>query len=193
LDAGDFPMDIVVAPADTETAGQLCQAGGITPHYAVFCPFTTRPQKHWFEDRWAELSHAVPKQLGMAVVMLGGPRDREAGARIAAAGHGALGDLVGRTTLGQAAAVIRNAALLIGVDTGLTHLGIAFAVPTLALFGSTCPYLDPATPRAEILYHPLPCSPCRWHPTCDGAFTCMKQHTVDGVLETARRLLARGS
>ncbi|MCP5419859.1 MAG: glycosyltransferase family 9 protein [Gammaproteobacteria bacterium] len=190
LETGNFPMDIAVAAHDAESAERHCRTQGITPPYAVFCPFTTRPQKHWFEDRWAALSQALPTRLGMNAVLLGGPSDREAAARIAAAGHPALGNLVGRTNLGEAAAVIRNARLLIGVDTGLTHLGIAFAVPTLALFGATRPYLDPATPRARILYHPLACSPCRWHPTCDGAFTCMQLHTVENLVDSARSLLA---
>lgn len=64
-------------------------------------------------------------------------------------------------------------------------MGIACEVPTLALFGSTRPYLDPGTPRARVLYHALPCSPCRRRPTCGGRFDCMRAHEVDGVLAAA--------
>jgi heptosyltransferase-1 len=124
-------------------------------------------------------------------VVLGGPADSEHGSAIAAgAPAGAAASLAGRTSLREAAAVIRGARLLVGVDTGLTHLGFAMGTPTLALFGSTRPYLDPGVPRGRVLYQAMDCSPCRRHPTCNGAFTCMQRHTVDNVAAEAARLLA---
>src|SRR5262249_3877566 len=44
-------------------------------------------------------------------------------------------DLVGRTDLLTAAAVLRRSALFIGNDTGLMHLAAAAGTPTLGLFG----------------------------------------------------------
>src|SRR5262249_47420284 len=44
-------------------------------------------------------------------------------------------DLVGRTDLLTAAAVLRRSALFIGNDTGLMHLAAASGTPTLGLFG----------------------------------------------------------
>jgi len=89
----------------------------------------------------------------------------------------------------QSAAVIKNAALMIGVDTGLTHMGTAFMRPTVALFGSTCPYLITASPATRVLYHPFPCSPCRRSPTCSGEFPCMADITVAEVMENSVQLL----
>ncbi|MEE4376479.1 MAG: lipopolysaccharide heptosyltransferase I [Candidatus Competibacteraceae bacterium] len=189
LEPDDFRMDIAIAQTDADHALRQRHESGINTPYAVFCPFTTRPQKHWFTDHWAQLARLLPDQLGLPAVLLGGPNDRQAAAEIIRTSAGGLVNLTGETTLGQTAALIGGAQLVIGVDTGLTHLGIALNVPTIALFGSTRPYLDPAMPKATILYHPLPCSPCRRHPTCDGAFTCMRMLTPDSVLATAQRLL----
>jgi heptosyltransferase-1 len=100
-----------------------------------------------------------------------------------------LVSLAGRTSLVQCAAIIDKAELLVGVDTGLTHLGIAMRTPTLALFGSTRPYLDTGFARAKVLYAALPCSPCKRRPTCDGRFDCMRQHTVDNILAETTTLL----
>ena len=97
--------------------------------------------------------------------------------------------LAGRTSLIQVAAVMQQAALVVGVDTGLTHLGIALRRPTLALFGSTRPYLDPDFEQARVLYEPMACSPCRRRPTCGGEFTCMRAHTPERVLEATRTIL----
>ena len=89
------------------------------------------------------------------------------------------------------AALIESARLLVGVDTGLTHMGTAFEIPTVAIFGSTCPYLKTDSPRTAILYKNLECSPCRRHPTCGGAYTCMRLVTVNEVMAEARRLLGK--
>jgi heptosyltransferase-1 len=67
-------------------------------------------------------------------------------------------------------------------------MGTALHIPTVALFGSTRPYLRTGTPSTTVMYDALPCSPCRRHPTCDGAFTCMKQLTVARVMEQAMAL-----
>jgi len=137
------------------------RAAGIDGDYVALAPFTTRPQKHWLDDRWAECTRRLAAERGVRVVVLGGPGDRDhAAALVAQAGPVAV-SLAGGTSLGEAAAVIRGARLLVGVDTGLTHLGLAMGTPTLALFGSTRPYLDPAAPNARVLYEPMDCSPCR--------------------------------
>ena len=98
-------------------------------------------------------------------------------------------DLTGETSLAQAAAVIRRGALVVGVDTGLTHLGIALARPTIALFGSTRPYLDACRPDARVIWLGMSCSPCRRSPTCSGAFTCLRDITPARVLGEARLAL----
>ena len=183
-----FAMDVALSAEDARFADEFIAAEGLGDSYVVICPFTTRPQKHWIEDRWPVLVDRLGAELGLPVVMLGGPGDVEAAAHIASAAP-QVHNRAGQTSLGQAAALISRARLLIGVDTGLMHMGIAFARPTIALFGSTCPYLDSGRDDTRILYKALDCSPCRRRPTCGGAFTCMQQIGVDEVLDTARELL----
>jgi heptosyltransferase-1 len=188
LDTTPYRLEVVVSAEDRLAADKVLAEAGVGPDFAVFCPFTTRPQKHWFDERWVELARQVQAEFGKAVVFLGGPADREHGAALAQA-SGAF-SLAGKTALGEAAAIIQQARLLVGVDTGLTHLGLAMAAPTLALFGSTRPYLVPDMPRSRVLYEPRTCSPCRRRPTCDGRFDCMRAHEVAGVLGAIRELLA---
>ncbi|MGM0677491.1 MAG: glycosyltransferase family 9 protein, partial [Pseudomonadota bacterium] len=155
----------------------------------VACPFTTRPQKHWVESAWGRLAVRLQEQFGTRLVLLGGPGDREAAERIAAQAGDAVDNRVGETSLTEAAAVISRAHLLVGVDTGLTHMGPAFNVPTVALFGSTCPYLDTGRDNTVVIYHDLPCAPCKRNPTCQGRFDCMTGITVDEVLGKVDALL----
>ncbi len=183
-----FDMDIVASGQERTEARELLQSKGFAGTFAVICPFTTRPQKHWFNERWADFSARLAGDLGFPVVMLGGPADQTEAEAIAGLSQD-LVNLVGQTSLGVCAAIIQQAGLLVGVDTGLTHLGIALRTPTLALFGPTCPYQDPGDGPVKVLYEPLECSPCHRHPTCNGEFACMKLHTVDKVLASVALLL----
>ncbi|MDY0014556.1 MAG: glycosyltransferase family 9 protein, partial [Rhodocyclaceae bacterium] len=146
----------------------------------------------WFEDAWQALAPRVQTELGLAPVILGGPGDTAAAAPIASAAPGIL-NLAGATTLAEAAALVKHAGLVVGVDTGLTHMGIAFARPTVALFGSTRPYLDAGRPNARVIWLGLECSPCRRRPTCDGAYTCLREITPERVLMEARAALEAGA
>ena len=69
-------------------------------------------------------------------------------------------------------------------------MGIAFSTPTVALFGSTRPYLDTGRANAKVIWLGLDCSPCRRRPTCDGAFTCLRDIRPDRVMAEAREVLS---
>lgn len=181
-------MDIAISRAVQASVQDLLAGAGVEGRFAVFCPFTTRPQKHWFEESWVALAKRLAEERGLRVVLLGGPADQDSAERIAQATAG-LVNFVGRTSLIECAALIAKADLLVGVDTGLTHLGTALRIPTLALFGSTRPYLDTDFAQGKVLYAALPCSPCKRRPSCDGRFDCMRQHTVETILAEATTLL----
>jgi heptosyltransferase-1 len=190
LDPGPFAPQIVVAPEDRAIARQLLGSLGASSDYLVFAPFTTRPQKHWFDERWTLLAGELVDKFDKPVLILGGPGDAGRGEEIARqSGRAQVYNLCGRTTLGQSAAIIEGATLLIGVDTGLTHMGTAFSIPTLALFGATCPYQTTASPRTRILYDAPACSPCRRQPVCHGQFDCMRALTVEKIVAAATILL----
>jgi len=188
LDPEDFHPEIVISQDDENSAHEILANLKIQTRYAVFAPFTTRPQKHWFEDRWAELSELVFLNLGLQSVLLGGKNDLKSALRIEKAARSPVFNLTGKTSLGQSAAIIKASSLLIGVDTGLTHLGSAFDCPTIALFGATCPYLYTAGQMTSVIYNPMECSPCRRSPICSGDFTCMKSIEAGHVLKEAVKL-----
>ena len=188
LDCGEFLPRLVVSDAVQRRAREMMARHGLAPRAYVACaPFTTRPQKHWFEDAWSMLCARLIER-GLTPVLLGGPADVEAAARIAAT-HAGIVNLAGITRLPEAAALIGDAALLVGVDTGLTHMGTAMNTPTVALFGSTCPYTVTGRDNARVIWLGLDCSPCRRHPTCGGAYHCLRDITPERVLDVAGTLL----
>jgi heptosyltransferase-1 len=186
LETDDFSMSV---PLSAVARGFAKRVHDGRP-YVVFCPFTTRPQKHWPEAHWRALADAALVK-GWRVVVLGAPADRPAATRIFA--EQAVESKVGACSLEESAALVSRADLVIGVDTGLTHMGWAFCVPVVALFGSTCPYRVVPGREGDILYAELDCSPCRRRPTCGGAFHCMSALTPDAVMSAAQRYLSTES
>ncbi len=182
---------IHLSPQTREQATAALNSAGVSGAYAVCAPFTTRTQKHWVERHWVEVAQGILQDLGLTVLWLGGPADAVQADRFVLEGGGV--SVAGKTSLAVSAAIIEGAALVVGVDTGLVHLGTAFRRPTVALFGATCPYLEAPSPLTTVIYHPFPCSPCRRSPTCDGRFPCMGDISAAEVLATATALLERGT
>ena len=185
-DDQDFLPRLHVGDETRRQMRERRQSLGLTQRrLAILTPFTTRPQKHWSMAAWTELAQKISQEWQMTPVVLGGPADRAQAQQLANAVPG-LVNLAGLTRLDEAAAWVKQADLLIGVDTGLTHMGIAFARPTVAIFGSTCPYTDTGRDNAQVIWLGLPCSPCRRKPTCNGAFTCLSDISADMVMARAR-------
>lgn len=190
LDTTDFRMVLEVGDEAQDFARKF--AANISSGYAILCPFTTRPQKEWIPERFNETAHRLIEERGLATIILGGPADIDSALGLLPENEPRAFSMAGKTSLLEAAALIKHASLVIGVDTGLTHMGIALEVPTVALFGATVPYLNTEGTSGIVIYHPIECSPCRRNPTCDGLFPCMRAITVDEVMETAHRLLNKG-
>lgn len=190
----DLDMTLVLTEEERRWARSYLNRFGVQEGdpLAVFCPATTRPQKHWIEDYWASLAGALGREWGMRSLVLGGPADVALAQRLQARAGPYLLSAAGQTTLRQAAALIERAQLCVGVDTGLMHAGIAVKTPTVALFGSTPSRRLQDEPNVIALNRHLPCAPCYRHPTCQQRYDCMRQITVEDVLRAARHLLGGG-
>jgi heptosyltransferase-1 len=186
LDVSQWRMQVAYDEQARQQAEQLLKEHCEGTPFIVICPFTTRPQKHWFNDYWVELVGKLSAQYQCPVLMLGGPADCEAAKAIA--DKSVVIDLTGKTSLTTAAAIIERCQLLVGVDTGLTHMGHAAQVPTVALFGSTRPYLETGLSSSHVIYHPMDCSPCKRNPTCGGRFDCLRSITPGEVMQVAQQL-----
>jgi heptosyltransferase-1 len=106
-----------------------------TRPYAVLLHGTSRDDKLWPETHWRELEQAIA-QAGLAIVLPWGSPAEEARSRRLAQGF-ADAVVPPWLSLPDAAALLANAALAIGVDTGFTHLAAALGTPTMALFSVT--------------------------------------------------------
>ncbi len=103
---------------------------------------------------------------------------------------------VGNTSFDDFVRLIKDAALVITVDSGPLHLSAMMKRPTIALFGPETPTLfGHNLPWVRILYQNLICSPCRTIYDAKQSVLdcrdnqCMKQIRPDMVLSAVAELL----
>jgi heptosyltransferase-2 len=150
------------------------------------------PAKRWPPERFASLASELYQETGAQIVLLGGPEDRPAAAQVKKELSLPVLDLVGHTDLRQALAVLGQLKVLVTNDSGLMHAAAAMGVPLVAIFGSTDPEATgPFTPRATVLRHSLPCSPC-FKRTCPEDYPCLAAVTVAEAAAAARARLEEG-
>jgi len=106
--------------------------------YVVVLHATSRDDKLWPEPSWRAVMDACSR-AGFAIVLPWGSAAEAARSRRLAQGSAAA-IVPGWLALPDVAALLANAALAIGVDTGFTHLAAALGTPTIALFTVTDPH-----------------------------------------------------
>lgn len=117
------------------------------------------PGARWEPKRWPArhfitLANELQPEFD-AVVLLGSTADAACCRELAAALSLPCLDLAGRTTLLQAGALLQQARLFIGNDSGPGHLAAAAGIPTLTLFGpGDPPRYRPWNPQGRWLQSP---------------------------------------
>jgi heptosyltransferase-2 len=87
-------------------------------------------------------------------------------------------------------ALLASCAFLVTNDSGPMHIGAAFGVPVVAIFGPTdWRKTSPWTERAKIVRVDVDCSPCHLR-ECDRGHECMLGVTAGMVTGAARELMA---
>lgn len=168
--------------------GRLANGG-----YIAFAIGAAHATKRLPEDEIIRLC----RRLSRPVLLLGGPGDAATGERVARAAGGWVLSTCGKLSLHQSASLVRQARLLITHDTGLMHIAAAFRKPILSLWGNTIPefgmypYLPEGAPRGRIFeVRGLSCRPCSkiGHASCPkGHFRCMRDLSLESILEEAER------
>jgi len=124
-------------PRHESAAAALVPAGG--PVLAIG-PAANWRGKQWRAERFAELARRLTAPTGILggarVAIMAAAHERpQAMPVLQAVPAERCIDLVGRTDLLTAAAVLRRTTLFIGNDTGLMHISAAMGTPTVGLFG----------------------------------------------------------
>ncbi|HMM54512.1 MAG TPA: lipopolysaccharide heptosyltransferase I [Candidatus Desulfobacillus sp.] len=107
--------------------------------YSVLLTASSRVDKLWPEAGWLRLGAALNAR-GLACVLPGGSAaERDRAARLAEGMATAV--VAPPMGIGELAQLLAGARLVVGVDTGLSHLAAALSRPTVCLFAGSRPEL----------------------------------------------------
>ena len=189
----ELAPQVAQPPLSADLAAVLGDLGVQHGRYTLLAPAATWLAKEWPVARWLELV-AMLVAAGHRPVILcppGGPGRYAELVRAIPAGQGGILPALG---LAGALAVVAGASLLVSVDGGVMHAGVAMSVPTVALFGPTSPdiwFPYEGLGRYRVVATRPDCHPCGLH-VCDH-FVCMPGLEAGTVAAAVDRLNARGS
>jgi ADP-heptose:LPS heptosyltransferase len=128
------------------------------PGAVVVHPGAESASRRWPAERYAALTLRL-RAAGHRVVVTGGPAEDALVAEVARRAGLPDGDvLVGGLPFARLSALVARATLVVSGDTGLAHLAVAHAAPSVTLFGPVSPRLwgPPRTARHLTLWKPGP-------------------------------------
>lgn len=135
-------VQLLLPKTARETAAELLETQNLGRDFIVFHPGSARAEKFWNAQRWADVINHAADQHDVDLVVTGGPSRFEQthiGDIKSKVRHRVV-DLSGKTDLLTLAALIREARLLITVDSAPMHLASASRTPQVILFGPTNPF-----------------------------------------------------
>ncbi len=156
--------------------------------YFCLSPFGKRRSKEWSYEHMASLCRRFRDARGWIPVVLGGRADREKMDRFISHMDAPFVDLVGKTGIKDAGAILEKGKVLLTIDSGLMHLASLVGTPVVAVFG----------PGNPLRWHPLTrgpvrlfsgggdCSPCYLDECMDT--TCFENIDRDEILDAMTAL-----
>ena len=105
---------------------------GLHSPYVLFFHSTAREAKRWSNENWVTLGKELASRGFQVVLPWGNPSERAVSEMLAAQIPGSL--VPTSFSIEQAFSVINDAALTVGVDTGLTHLAAVLNKPTVEIY-----------------------------------------------------------
>ncbi len=101
---------------------------------------TSKPEKDWIPERWAEVSDALHEHFGMQVVLVGGRSARELNSErivMARARYKPRSEL--GSGLRKLVSILDASSVVLSPDTGPLHMSVALDQPVISLMGYTNP------------------------------------------------------
>ncbi len=191
---GIFCLDFKMAFPLPDDAAVAAAAKFLAPEnldeYIVLAPGGAANVKEEMESRrWPAENFSKLAGLligsGRRVVLLGSGHDAVIAAGIKEE-HPGVVDLSNRTTLAEAAALLKRARLVVSNDSGLMHLAAAVGAPVVAIFGPTHPGEKKPLNEGSVAVwkgEGMACSPC-YHdgefPKCEH-LNCLRKITPQEI------------
>ena len=182
----------VTATASAETAQRLARVGFAGKSFAVIHPAAAFDTKQWATENFGRVIAALATN-GLPTIVITGPKETalvDALQRKSATPIAALTNL----TLPEVTALLSQARLFVGNDSGIAHIAAAVETPSVVVFGSSnrAHWRPWATRPAEMVFDELDCQPCHGY-YCEkfDQPECIRGVAVERVMAAVERVLAQ--
>jgi len=183
-----------VRPADRAALRRRLHAAGITETggWIALHSGASAASRRYPADQYAEAAVALRGE-GRRILLLGTDAERGLQGALEARRRAIPGlvDLCGELSLGELAAAIEGAAVLICNNSGPAHMAAALDVPVVDLYALTNPQHTPWQVASRVLYHDVPCKYCYRSVCPQGHHACLARVEPQRVARAARELLAQ--
>jgi len=188
------PGRLPVTDADKARVRTLLQKKGLrqAERIVVMHIGAKRSANRWFEDRYAAVADWVQANSGNRVVFTGASSDHEQIEHVLR--HMRTEPIVacGQLSLLETAALLEQASLYVGNDTGPMHIAAAMETPAVAIF-SARDFPNQWYPHGNqhlVIRRDVPCSPC-FKDECDRGLICLDRIQVDDVIQAIQLQLSK--
>lgn len=165
--------------------------------YVLCCPGAAfGAAKLWPPERFAQALDRLRALHGWRGVVTGGPGEEDLVDAVASASQGDAISLAAEVRdLAGLKALVAGARLLLVGDSGPRWFAAAFDVPCVSVMGPNYPELTASSLElaAIVRVEDLECAPCLERVCPLRHHRCMREVTVDRVIEATRDVLARGA
>jgi heptosyltransferase-2 len=145
--------------------------------------------KRWPAERFARLADRLADR-GFRCAVVIGPKEEELGARVVASAQTSVPVIGSDLDPVELAALLARARVLVGNDSGPSHLAAAVGTPVVTFFGPTDPgRTEPSGTPTRVLDRYVFCSPC-FRKECPYGHECMKEITVEDALRAVEELVS---
>lgn len=157
----------------------------------LFHQGTTWQTKFWFKEGWIELGRTLLETYPDSTILLssGNEAERVVATEIAE-GIGTGARVLDRYPLKAFTALLKKVDLVVGGDTGPTHIAAAVGTPTVSLYrASDGKRSGPRGPGQVVVQSPLSCTAC-FRTECDKDDECRRSITVEMMAQAVEQALA---
>lgn len=183
-DALDFPINKEDENEFERVSSALSTAGYVCLHVG-----SRWPSRRWKTSGYALIADALSR-WGLQVVLTGSEWEADLANDVMRQSQANCLNLIGKTTLGGMACLIKHSKLLISNDTGAAHIGAAVKTPSVVIvLGSDSARWRPLNHKLHRVVHfPVSCAPCE-HFRCPTNHECSQLLDVKTVLTAVEQQL----
>jgi lipopolysaccharide heptosyltransferase II len=187
----DERLAVRIPPSARQRIARVLRERAFTgDKWVVIHPGASAPSRRYAPVSFAAVARELTKRYGWRVVFTGSAAERDLIAGIQQQAGVPTSSLVAELDLGELAALLASAPLLISNNTGPAHLAAAVGTPVVDLYALTNPQHTPWGTPARVLSHDVPCRSCFKSICPEGHHHCLALVTPEQVVQAAVELHA---